>query len=295
MTIRKIEYFVTEAIGSLKHNRLMALAAVTTMAISLLILGMFFVMVMNVNHIASSVESQVQISAYLKDDNSEEQISIIGKRVAGMEGVASVKYIDKEMALKIFRERLGENKSILEALGDTNPLPNYFEIHAKNAMDVKKIAEKLELTGEFENVKYGQEIIEQLFRLTKFIRVVGILVIVFLSLAALFIISNTIRITVFARRREIQIMKYVGATDSFIRWPFVLEGVILGLGGSLIAILLLNWTYGTVVEMATRSLTFLPIMPQFPLLTFVNCGIVVIGCGIGAVGSGISIRRFMRV
>ncbi|MFA6074506.1 MAG: permease-like cell division protein FtsX [Negativicutes bacterium] len=295
MTIRKAEYFIIEAIGSLKHNRLMALAAVTTMAISLLILGMFFIMVMNVNHIASSIESQVQISAYLKEDVSEEQINEIGKHATGIKGVANVKFIDKETALKIFRERLGENKSIIEALGDTNPLPNYFEIRAKNAADVKSIAEKLEQSGEFENIKYGQEIIEQLFRLTKFIRIIGVFVIVFLSLAALFIISNTIRITVFARRREIEIMKYVGATDSFIRWPFVLEGIILGVGGSLIAILLLSWTYGTVVEMATRSLTFLPIMPIYPLLTFVNIGIILIGCGIGAVGSGISIRRFMRV
>ncbi|MEI6287408.1 MAG: permease-like cell division protein FtsX [Bacillota bacterium] len=295
MIIRKAEYFISEAIGSLKHNRLMALAAVTTMAISLLILGMFFVMVMNINHIASSIESQVQISAYLKDDVDEQQINDVGKRVAGIEGVASVKFVDKETALKIFRERLGENKSILEALGDTNPLPNYFEIRAKDATEVKVIAEKLEQSGDFENIKYGQEIIEQLFRLTKFIRIVGVLVIVFLSLAALFIISNTIRITVFARRREIEIMKYVGATDAFIRWPFVLEGIILGVGGSLIALILLNWTYGTVVEMATRSLTFLPIVPMYPLLTFVNIGIVLIGCGIGAVGSGISIRRFMRV
>lgn len=295
MTIRKAEYFFVEAIGSLKHNRLMALAAVTTMAISLLILGMFFVMVMNINHIASNIESQVQISAYLKQGVTAEQMNEIGKRVAGIEGVASVKFVDKETALKIFRERLGENKAILEAMGDTNPLPDYFEIQAKNASDVKKIALQLERSGDFENVKFGQEIIEQLFRLTKFIRAVGIIVIVFLALAALFIISNTIRITVFARRREIQIMKYVGATDSFIRWPFVLEGIILGLGGSLIAVLLLSWTYSAVVDMTTRSLTFLPIIPKYPLLTLVNSGIILVGCGIGAIGSGISIRRFMKV
>ena len=121
MMIRKAEYFISEAIGSLKHNRLMALAAVTTMAISLLILGMFFVMVMNINHIASSIESQVQISAYLKDDVDEQQINDVGKRVAGIEGVASVKFVDKETALKMLKARLvqrqkEEEKSKLEAI-----------------------------------------------------------------------------------------------------------------------------------------------------------------------------------
>ena len=295
MRIRNIEYFVVEALASLKHNRLMALAAITTMAISLLILGLFFIMVMNVNHLASSVESQVQISAYFKDDVNDEQVATTGKQVSAIGGVQSVKYVDKEQALIIFKQRLGENKGILDALGDTNPLPNYLEIHAKNSEEVKSIAEKVQVMPEFENVKYGQEIVEQLFTLTRFIRVIGIILIIFLAVGALFIISNTIRITVFARRREIEIMKYVGATDWFIRWPFVLEGVILGLCGSLIAIFLLDWTYSTVVAMVTHSLAFLPIMPKEPLMTLTNIGLVIIGCGIGAIGSGISMHKFMKV
>ena len=136
---------------------------------------------------------------------------------------------------------------------------------------------------------------ERLFALTKMIRIFGVVLIVFLALAALFIISNTIRITVFARRKEIGIMKYVGATDWFIRWPFLLEGMILGFGGALIAVLLLAQSYSLLVDKVYQSMAFLPMIPRFPFIVEISFFLLLMGTVIGALGSTISLKRFLRV
>lgn len=295
MKIRTIEYFVKETAISLKRNALMSFASVTTVALSLLILGMFLVMVLNLNNMASALESQVQISVYLKDSLSDVEIREAGTRISKLPGVTQVNFVSKDQALERFKERLGEQQNILNALGETNPLPNAFEVKVDRPERVKPMAEAIAQLKGVENTKFGQEVVEQLFTLTKMLRIFGLVLIVFLALAALFIISNTIRLTVFARRKEIGIMKYVGATDWFIRWPFLMEGMVLGFGGALIAVLLLNQTYGALIHRVYESLAFLPLIPQYPFITNISFVLLVIGTVIGALGSCISLRRFMKV
>jgi len=295
MKLRTAEYFIREAILSIRRNGLMSVASVSTVAVSLLILGMFLVIVLNLNNMAAELESQVQIIVYLEDKLSDEEIRAIGTRIAQMEGVRQVMFVTKDEAMARFKERLGEQQSILDALGDVNPLPNSFEIKMADPKLVKPTAEAIKKYSGVENVRYGQEIIEQLFGLTRLVRLVGITLIVFLALAAMFIISNTIRLTVFARRREIGIMKYVGATDWFIRWPFLIEGMILGFGGAFIAVMLLSKTYGLIVEQIYQSLAFLPVIPQYPFMNYVGLLLLVAGMIIGALGSTISLRRYMQV
>lgn len=295
MKIRTIEYFVKEAVGSIKHNGLMSLASISTVALSLLILGIFLIMVLNLNNMASNLESQVQVSVYLQDGLSDVQMREIGTKITKLPGVNQVIFVGKEEAMSRFKQRLGEQQSILKALDGNNPLPNAFEVKMDSPEKVKPVAKAIaELKG-VENAKYGQEVVEQLFTLTKMIRIVGVILIGFLALAALFIISNTIRLTVFARRREIGIMKYVGATDWFIRWPFLLEGIILGFGGALVAVLLLNQSYGALIHQVYESLAFLPLIPQYPFINYISGILLVIGTVIGALGSTISLRKFMQV
>lgn len=295
MKIRTMEYFIKEALYSLKRNGLMSFASVTTVALSLLILGLFLVMVLNLNNMASALESQVQISVYLQDGLSDFEMREVGTRITKLPGVVQVNFISKEDAMKRFKERLGEQQSLLNALGDVNPLPNAFEVKVDRTDRVKTVAQAVMQLKGVENAKYGQEVIEQLFALTKMVRIFGLVIIVFLALAALFIISNTIRITVFARRKEIGIMKYVGATDWFIRWPFLLEGMMLGFGGALLAVLFLNETYGVLIHQVYESLAFLPLIPQYPFITNISVVLLVTGTVIGALGSTISLRRFMKV
>ncbi|MBC8015094.1 MAG: ABC transporter permease [Sporomusaceae bacterium] len=295
MKIRTFEYFIKEAVNSLRRNKLMSVASVSTVALSLLILGMFLIMVLNLNNMASNLESQVQVSVYLQEDLSELEIREIGTRITKIPGVNQVLYIGKEEAMTRFKERLGDQQSILQALDGNNPLPNAFEVKMDKPERVKPVAQTIAQFKGVENAKFGQEVVEQLFTLTKMVRIFGVVLIGFLALAALFIISNTIRLTVFARRKEIGIMKYVGATDWFIRWPFLLEGIILGFGGALVAVVLLNQTYGILIKQVYESLAFLPLIPQYPFITTISIILLAVGTGIGALGSTISLRKFMQV
>jgi cell division transport system permease protein len=295
MKIRTIEYFLKEAFISLKRNGLMSFASVSTVALSLLILGLFLVMVLNLNNMASALESQVQITVYLQDNLSDREMREIGTRITKQPGIIQVNFVNKEEAMERFKQRLGEQQGLLTALGDVNPLPNAFEVKVDSPERVKPVAQAIAQLKGVENAKFGQEIVEQLFNLTKMMRLFGLILIVFLALAALFIISNTIRITVFARRKEIGIMKYVGATDWFIRWPFMIEGMILGFGGALLAVFILNQTYGALTRQVYESLAFLPLIPKYPFITNISIFLLITGTTIGALGSTISLRKFMKV
>lgn len=295
MKVRTSEYFIREAVSSLRHNGLMSVASASTVALSLLILGMFLIMVLNLNHMASALESQVQISVYLQDNMADRDMREIGTRITKLPGVVQVTFVNKDEALTRFKQRLGEQQGILSVLGDTNPLPNAFEVKVDKPERVKPVAQAIGQMKGVENARFGQEVIDQLFTITHMIRIFGLLLIVFLALAALFIISNTIRITVFARRKEIGIMKYVGATDSFIRWPFLIEGMILGFTGAVIAVLLLTKAYAMFTEQIYEKLAFLPLIPKYPFLTYITIVLIVTGTLIGALGSTISLRRFMKV
>jgi cell division transport system permease protein len=295
MKIRTLEYFVKEAVASLRHNGLMSLASVSTVALSLLILGMFLLMVLNLNHMAATLESQVQVSVYLQDDLNEEDASSVGQQLSKIPGVKKVEYVTKDQALQRFKERLGEQQSILNALGETNPLPNGYDIKVERPEEVKGIAQAIANIKGVENVRYGKEIVENLFSITKMVRTFGMILIMFLAFAAMFIISNTIRITVFARRKEIGIMKYVGATDWFIRWPFLIEGMTLGFVGALVAVLLIMKTYAVVTGHVAESIAFLPILPRYPMLMYLTVFLLWVGTAIGAIGSAISLRKFLKV
>ena len=295
MKIRTLEYFVKEAAISLKRNNLMSFASITTVAISLVILGLFLIMVMNLNNMAAHLESQVQINVYLEDNLSEAERYEIGNNIKKIKGVEEITFVTKDEAIERFRERLGEQKYLLDALDDANPLPYSYEVKLTLPEQVKSAAAEIAEYPGVKTAKFGQEAIEQLFKLTHMIRVFGVVLILFLVFATLFIISNTIRLTVFARRKEIGIMKYVGATDWFIRWPFIMEGMALGFGGALIATLVLRTSYSAITNQIYQSFMFLPLIPQYPFLTNLTIVLIVLGMIIGALGSAISLKKFMKV
>ena len=295
MKIRTLEYFVKEAAISLKRNNLMSFASITTVAISLVILGLFLIMVMNLNNMAAHLESQVQINVYLEDNLSEAERYEIGNNIKKIKGVEEITFVTKDEAIERFRERLGEQKYLLDALDDANPLPYSYEVKLTLPEQVKSAAAEIAEYPGVKTAKFGQEAIEQLFKLTHMIRVFGVVLILFLVFATLFIISNTIRLTVLARRKEIGIMKYVGATDWFIRWPFIMEGMALGFGGALIATLVLRTSYSAITNQIYQSFMFLPLIPQYPFLNNLTILLIVLGMIIGALGSAISLKKFMKV
>lgn len=273
----------------------MSLASVSTVAVSLFILGMFTMLVLNLNKLAENLESQVQINVYIKEDVNREDIKDLEGIIKDMQGVENVTYVDRETAMETFKKRLGDQTSILEALEDTNPLPESLVVELKEPAMVQTAAETLQKYDIVEEAKYGQDVIEHLFDITRLLRIFGFGLMLLLAGATLFIISNTIRLTVFARRKEIAIMKYVGATDWFIRWPFLLEGMTLGFFGAVIASVCINSLYAGLLERIHATLAFLPLLPTSPLLFYVTIFLLAAGTGIGALGSYISLRKFLRV
>lgn len=295
MKVRTIEYYIREVFISLRRNNWMSVASIGTVAVSLFIFGMFLMMVMNMNKLAENMESQVQINVYLLDKVDREQARDIEKDLKEIEGVESVGFVTKDEAMERFKDRLGDQKTLLDALDETNPLPDSFEVTVTNPDLVKTAAEKMEKLDGVECAKYGQDVMEHLFEITRLLRIFGFTLMLVLAFATLFIISNTIRLTVFARRKEIAIMKYVGATDWFIRWPFVMEGMVLGLFGSIIAAMVLRTAYTAMAKKVYDTLAFFPLIPEQPFLTYITIVVVISGMVVGAIGSAVSIKKFLKV
>ncbi len=295
MKLRTSEYFIKELFISLKRNNWMTLASILTVTISLFILGLFLIIVTNLNRMASTLESRVQISVYLQDNLGSEKTEQLEEKIKAIKSVATVKYVSKEEAMKRFQKRLGDQKYLLSALDNTNPLPNAFEVTVKEPDLVKSTSLELEKLPGVDTAVFAQDIVEHLFDITRIVRLIGASIMVLLTGATIFIISNTIRLTVFARRKEIAIMKYVGATDWFIRWPFILEGIFLGFIGGDIAAIALRFAYEALVQKIYSTLAFFPLIPLFPFLNYITLGIIFAGICIGALGSSISIKRFLKV
>lgn len=295
MKLQTVEYYFREVIRSLIRNRWMSFASIGTVAVSLFILGVFLILVTNMTKMAASLESQVQISVYLIDHLTAEERKDIEDMIRDMKRVALVEYVTKDEALRKLQDRLGDQRKILDALGDTNPLPDSFSVTVKDPSYVKSTANAIaELYG-VDEVRYGQDVAANIFDLTHLIRVFGFILMVMLAVATIFIISNTIRLTVFARRKEIAIMKYVGATDWFIRWPFIFEGMTLGFIGGGISALVLRYFYSVMSKKIYSTLAFFPMIDQYPFMHYVTIGLIAAGMFIGILGSTVSLKKFMEV
>lgn len=295
MKLSTSEYFIKEVYTSFKRNIWMTLASIFTVVLSLFILGFFSIVILNLNKMADTLESQVQISVYLKDDLSQEEIDETKETLSKIEGLQDIKFTTREEAMKNFKERLGDQQFLLDALDDTNPLPDSFSLTVTSPQQVKTIADTAAALDSVESASYSQDIINHLFNLTHLIRLIGVALIILLTGAAIFIISNTIRLTVFARRKEIAIMKYVGATDWFIRWPFLLEGICFGFIGGGLATIFLYIVYNQVTQEIYEAMAFFPLIPQHPFIDYISLAILVAGIIIGALGSTISLKRFLKV
>ena len=281
MSLSTKEYFIRETYKSIKRNGLMSLASVSTVALSLLVLGMFLLIFINTNNLAQYLESQVQITVYMEDSVEAPGLSDMKQTLENLPGVLSVTEVSKQEALSRFKERLGQQEKLLHSLGTDNPFPNSFEVQVDRPDRINELAPQIHEMEGVETAKFGQEIVEHIFQMTKILRIGGVVLVILLALATLFIIANTIRLTVFARRKEVNIMKY--------------EGMTLGFFGALIANFVINGTYAALLSRIYATLAFLPMVPAYPMLTYVDISIILAGTAIGAAGSYISLRKFLKV
>ncbi|MDA5110619.1 permease-like cell division protein FtsX [Brevibacillus thermoruber] len=298
MKIRTLGRHVREGVKNLGRNGWMTFASISAVTITLLILGVFLILAMNVNYLAQTVEKQVEIRVFLDTLATPENVKQVEQNIRAIPKVESVAFIPKAEGLKQLKESMGEKAYLFEGLEKENPLPDSFVVKTKLPQDTAEVAGQIQKLEFVESVNYGQGTVEKLFAATSTIRNVGIAFIVGLGFTAMFLIANTIKLTIVARRREIEIMKLVGATNWFIRWPFFVEGLLMGLLGALIPIVLLTVSYYYLLDAVYSSMPavqLFKLLPLFPLAYQVALILAAIGAFIGIWGSLVSVRRFLRI
>ena len=282
----------------------MSIASITSIVVSLFVLGVFILLVFNVNQLADEVDSQVQIKVYMNLDVDQTMRDKISTEIGLMPEISKITFISKEQGLKDFSESLGEDgKALLEGFDkDHNPLPDTLAVEVIEATTVAHVADKISALNTSHpetpimKVKYGEGAVEKLFKITRAVRNIGFIFVAGLAIMSMFLISNTIRVTILARRREISIMKLVGATNYFIRWPFVIEGALIGGIGSLTTVGLLFLGYQQLVNAFSGDITLgLILLPLSDIWVFLSVLLIAIGLLIGVWGSTVSIRKFLKV
>ncbi len=276
----------------------MSVAAIGSVFAALLVIGIFITIVLNIDYLATELESQVEIKVYINDGLSTEVVDTMNEDIKELGGVENSSFISKEKALEEFSEQLGENSNLLEGLEDDNPLADSFIVTLKDPKMASNVTMAISAMSNVENVVYGKEELEKLLNVTYLLRVGSLAIVAILVLISIFIISNTIKLTVFARRKEIGIMKYVGATDGFVKGPFFIEGILMGLIGSLIsmAVISIGYYYGSgYIEQQSLGLISINLLPMKNIVYSLSFLLAIIGIVIGSAGSMISIRKFLKV
>jgi len=295
MKIKNLAYFFREAYTSLSRNRLLSIATVTTMAICILFLGVAVLMTINADSFMNRLESDIEIVVFLNNSLSKSQVSDIKSDIEKLDGVKSVVFVSREQALANLQKKFTDKDYDLGKTIGNNPLPDSYEVKAQKPQDVGNLAQQINKMPGVYKVNYGQGVVEKLFQVTKWVRIISIGFIVLLIMGAIFLIATTIRLAIFARRKEIYLMKLIGATDWFIRWPFFIEGIMLGSVGALISILLLSWGYSSLVSSLQTALFFIPMVYQQSLLINIYLSLFATGAVLGVLGTYISLNRFLDV
>ncbi|MBQ6391511.1 MAG: permease-like cell division protein FtsX [Eggerthellaceae bacterium] len=298
-----ILYFFKQSIQGFARNLSTTLGSIITIFLSLFIIGLFLVGATVVDNIVKSVESEVSITAYVKDGAEQADLDAVQNYIKGLDGVSSVTFTTKEQALEEFRA-MSSNADIVDELGG-NPLPASINIELSNPQQVQDVANQIQSSELFakvadeenpaDSLKYGQRTVERLFQVTSYLRYGGIILIALLVFIALVFINNTIRLAIMARRKEIAIMRLVGASNGFIRGPFLMEGALHAIIGAALAIGSIELIRRLALPKLQASLAFLPIQVEGNIFIIIYLALLVAGLVIGLIGSAFAMRRYLKV
>ncbi|RKX90778.1 MAG: ABC transporter permease [Spirochaetes bacterium] len=294
MIFENMGFYFREALLSFRRSTLMSMATILSITTILIIVGVFLLISINSSLFLKNIESQLEIIVYLEDNISQAEINNIKSNIASIDGIKEVKYVSKEEAYQRLLKDLGEQKDILSAI-EKNPLPASLEIQVKDPKVIEQIANRIAEFKKVEEVEYGREIAEKLLNFTYVFRRAGMLVLALLVFASILIISNIIKITVYARRNEIEIMSLSGATSWFIKWPFIIEGFLQGFISSLFSIIILYNFYIFAVDKVQQAIPFLPLVVDNMDLLPIGISIVLLGSLVGILGSMFSVGKYLNV
>jgi cell division transport system permease protein len=297
MKLRTLRRHASESLKSIGRNGWMTFASVSAVTVTLLLVGVFFVIMMNLNNVAKTIEEDVEIRVHIDVAANKEDQEALRKQIEQISEVKTVKFSSKEQELQSIINSLGDEGEAFKLFEQDNPLNDVFVVKTKNPLDTMKVAKQIEKFDFATKVKYGQGEVEKLFGFTKISRNIGVALIIGLLFTAMFLISNTIKITIVARRREIEIMRLVGATNAFIRWPFFLEGLWLGLMGAVVPIVIVGSGYYYMYDYLAPKLQdhFVKLLDFYPFIYQIAGLLLLMGAFIGVWGSLMSVRKFLKV
>ena len=297
MKFNIVGYLIGEGFKNTFKNKKSTFSAMLVMCISMIIFGLFFILGENVNHIMETVEDAQAMQVFIKLDATDEEVEEVGKQLEQIEGISKVEFLSKEEGFEQYKSGFGDKGYILDPYKDT--LPDSYIVTFTDLKLADEVEAQINGLDNIKNITSSNQTISKLIKITQGIRIVTAVILIGLVFGAIFIISNTIKLTVYARRKEISIMKYVGATNSFIRWPFIVEGIIIGIISACISILIVGGLYKLIATNLLASttiqnmgITFVSFGNMFNMLIIVY---LVLGIGIGVLGSSISMRKYLEV
>jgi cell division transport system permease protein len=298
-------FFVREALRALKRNAAPSLAAFATVLITTLVLGVFIPVVRAATAKTNEVRNKIELEVYIEDSASKAQVAELGNMIRDIRHVDSIQYISKDQALRIFKHRLNsKDDPIAEGLLNSNPLPASYRIHLDDPGNVSLVKNSLAPSGAdgkpryispaINDVRDREDDTKKILSATSTIKILLASLATLLVLASILLVANTIRLSIFARRREVEVMRLVGATNWFIRWPFVIEGLVVGFFGAAVAVVLLWVAKVTIVDPWSDRFALIaaPRTISFTVLVLV---LLAAGMAVSAMGSGLTLRRFLRV
>ena len=299
-------YFFRESLTGFTRNFSTTLGSIITIFLSLLIIGIFCICGVIINNVVTSVENQVSITAYVADDASEQDIDSVEQFIQELPGVESVGFTTKDQALENFTNSMTSNPDIVAQLDGENPLPASIDVDLSEAQSVSDVANRILENEAFvkicdnpddpsDSLRYGQKTVDKLFSLTNAIRYIGIGLIIVLVVIAFIFINNTIRLAILARRKEIAIMRLVGASNGFIRGPFLAEGALHAIIGAILAIGIIELIRLFALPRITTALPWLPLNVDPAMFLMIYGALLVAGLVIGLLGSVFAMRRYLKV
>lgn len=297
MRFNVINYLIGEGFSNLFKNKKSTISSLVIMCATMLIFGLFFVIGENINALVENVAEAQEIRVFVENNATDSEIEQVGNEILSIDGVKNAEYISKEEGLESMRDVLGDD--LVEGYKEKNILSAAYDVTLTDLELNEEVQESILQINNVKKIEASNKVIDQVLRLAKGIRIVTIAILALLIVISTSIIANTIKLTVHARRKEISIMKYVGATNSFIRWPFMIEGIVIGIVAGLISVVIIGVTYTTISNQMAGT-TFMQLI-QWQLLQFNDMFNLILtvylglGIGIGIIGSGISMRKYLEV
>lgn len=302
MKIRTWNNMIKQGFKNVFRNRVMSLASISAITAALFVLGLVLAVVMNLNNIVAGLESKVEITIFVKKDTQYSELHSIEQQIKRWNGISEWEFISKAKALETWRREWGDKGYLLDGYNaDNNPLPDSFLIRVEKPEYVDDIVLKAKSLKAAEKVQYSKDVVDSISSIASTTRLIGLIIVILLIAMAMIIIHNTIRISVYSRRREINIMKYIGATDWYIRWPFLIEGLVLGLFGAFVSggltagvyTLLLDRMGGRQIQ--NNFLSMLQLMPLDDIIYQIIFLFLMVGGIVGISASMLSIRKHLKV